>query len=163
MTHSWLLLGSLVVAIAASACGGDDDPEGQAGAGGTGGSGGSGGSGAGSIEIEGTWSSSFGSTEVIDDDSWGVLGDFPSESEIVEFSNGDNVAITLNPEDAMYSPNEYNRIVWTEPSDDAFYYCTTDFGIDTLDEARALDGEPDASAPDETGCGDFPWTKLTRQ
>jgi hypothetical protein len=113
------------------------------------------------IEIAGTWSSNFGGTEIIADESWTA---FDSTSEIAEFSNSENVAITRNPEDADFSPGKYNRNVWTEISDGSFYYCTADFALDTLEDAQAADTVPDDSDPDNTGCGGGnPWTKLTRE
>jgi hypothetical protein len=129
-------------------CGGDDDPAAP-------------GSTTTGIEIDGSWTSSFGGTEIIDDDSW-TVGD--SVSVISDYSNTENVAITRNPDDAEFDPGKYNRNVWTELSGGSFYYCTTDFGLDTVEDAQAATTTPDASDPDASGCGgSFPWTKLTRE
>jgi len=114
------------------------------------------------IEIEGTWTSDFG-TDVITDDSWSSdFGSGPFVSTIAEFSNSKNVAITVSPDDGTDS-GKYNRIVWTEIAGDSFYYCTTDFGLATLDEAREASSAVDASDPETTGCGTFPWSKLSSQ
>jgi hypothetical protein len=106
------------------------------------------------IEIVGTWESNFGGTETISSDAWG-------EAEIVDFDNEENVAITRNAEDAEFNPGKYNRLVWTEPEDDSFYYCWVDFGLDTEEEALDSDAAADASMPDERGCGTSPWTRLS--
>jgi hypothetical protein len=188
MKTIWIpIAGVLSLALALPACGGDDDAQpiergGSAGrggsgggSGGTGGSGGSAGPGASgeggetggdtaSLEIDGTWDGDFGSTEVIDDVSWSVdYGMGESVATIASFSNDDNVAITQNPDDAEFGPSLFNRIVWTEIDGDTFYYCTTDFGLDTLEQARAADTAADDSHPGEMGCGGFAWTKLTRR
>jgi hypothetical protein len=112
------------------------------------------------IEIEGTWGSSFGGTETISDDAW-ASGDFVTI--IADYSNSENVAVTLNSDDAEFNPGKYNRIVWTEIADGSFHYCTTDFGLETLEDAQAASTVPDASDPDNSGCGGFSWTKLTRE
>ena len=130
-----IIFGFLAVTLALAGCGGDDD-DAPAAAAGTGGSGGSGGSGGGNgIEIEGTWTSDFG-TDVIDDDTWSSdFGAGPSVSAITQYSNEENVAITQNADDADFDPSKFNRTVWTEIAGDSFFYCTTDFGLDTEDEA----------------------------
>lgn len=123
-------------------------------AGGADGEAGEGGQPGATIELRGRWTSEFGE-EIIDNDVW-------DGSELIEFSNDENIAITRNPADAENGPSKYNRIVWTELSMASFYYCTTDFNLDTLAEARAADGTADDSNPEEGGCGGtFPWTKLT--
>jgi hypothetical protein len=162
--------------VAFTACGDTDEPNGSASGGspgtqsggaagdGTGGDavGGHGGDNDGeagqpgeTIELRGRWSSDFGE-EIIDHDVWGG-------AELVEFSNQENLAITRNAEDADFDPSKFNRIVWTEVAMTNFFYCTTDFGLDSLAAARAAEGRADDSDPEEGGCGeaDFPWTKLT--
>jgi hypothetical protein len=159
------------------ACGGDDDdaadPDGSAGDGSTGGSsgggttGGSSGTGASSgeggagsepIEIEGTWTSNFGGTEVIDSDSWSAdFGSGATVSEIVEFSNDDNAAVLQGPDDL------YSRYVWTEVSGGVFHYCTVSYGKASAELAVSESESADDSDPDTTGCAAFPWTKLTRE
>lgn len=106
------------------------------------------------IEIAGSWESNFGSAEEIDGASW-------SGAHLVEFDNCENEAITQNPDDAEFSPGLYNRLVWTEPSDGTFYYCTVSFNLDSLEAARASTSTADASDPETTGCGDFSWTRLS--
>jgi hypothetical protein len=116
------------------------------------------------IEIEGTWSSDFG-TDVITDDAWSSdFGTGPSVSTITDYSNEENVAVTRNADDADFDPGKYNRIVWTEVAGNAFFHCTTDFGLETEEEALAADTVSDATDPAASGCGasSFPWTKLTR-
>jgi hypothetical protein len=106
------------------------------------------------IEIAGDWHSEFGD-ELIDAKTW-------KGSKLVEFDNDDNVAITQYPKDDMYNPNKFAKQVWTEPTDDGFYYCTVEFMLDTLEEAQDSEMTADDSDPENGGCGegDFPWTKL---
>lgn len=143
------LFGSLALALSLVGCAKDDDDANPPGDTSTG------------IEIEGTWTSSFGGTEVIDDDSWTASD---TTSVIAEYSNGENVAILLSPDDAAFNPGTYSRHVWTEVDSGSFYYCIADFGLETLEEAQEAETMPDASDPETTGCGgSFPWTKLTRE
>jgi hypothetical protein len=111
------------------------------------------------IEIAGTWTSEFGE-EVIADESWSS-GD--TVALIADFSNTENVAVTQNSDDADFAPGKFNRIVWTEIAGGSFFYCYTDFGLDSEDDAQSSSTMPDASDPAVGGCGDFPWTKLTRK
>ena len=107
------------------------------------------------IEISGTWNSSFGGTETISSEAWG-------ETTVVDFDNAENVAIIRNPDDDMFNPGKFNRVIWTEPKDGSFYYCWVDFGLDTEAEAKESDATADDSDPDTTGCGGTnPWTKLS--
>lgn len=107
------------------------------------------------IEISGTWESNFGTTESISSEAW-------DDASIVDFDNGENFAITRNPDDAEFNPGKYNRIVWTEPASGSFYYCWVAFGLESEEEAGASDATADASDPETTGCGGSnPWTKLT--
>lgn len=106
------------------------------------------------LEVEGTWVTNYGSVFEIDSATWG-------SQDVVEFENEANLAITQVPDDAEMSAGTYSRLVWTEPSDGSWWYCTVDFGLDT--EQAALDSEEtaDDSNPSEDGCGGFPWTKMS--
>jgi hypothetical protein len=164
MTKTILFLGMSSISALLFGCGGDDEvPENPIPS---------------EIEIEGTWASNFGSVETIDSTSWTITSSSsgeggaggeagepfpPTVSRIEEFSNDSNEVVTQNPEDAAFSPGLYNRIVWTEIEGKSFFYCTTDFGIESSAAAQALNTHADASDPENSGCGDFPWTKLTRQ
>ncbi|MDH5675680.1 MAG: hypothetical protein OEZ06_26385 [Myxococcales bacterium] len=156
---AWLLL----AALAFAGCAEDDETTGAdsaaAGSGGTTDTAGSGGAEAsatepstGGIEVAGDWSSEWGD-ESIDDASW-------AGSAVVSFDNDANEAITQTPEDDMYNPGKFNKIVWTEPGDDGFYYCTVDYGLDSADDAEASAMTADDSDPANDGCGGFSWTKL---
>lgn len=143
------LIGLLAIVVSVAGCG-DTDPAGSPPADTSTG-----------IEIEGTWTSEFGD-ETISDDAWTTgLG----SSAITSFSNAENVAVTLSPDDAEFSPGTYSRIVWTEISGGSFYYCTTDFALATEEEALTSSTVADATDPEAGGCGggDFPWSKLTRK
>jgi hypothetical protein len=109
-----------------------------------------------SIEVAGRWHSSFGGTEVIDDDSFESFG---SSSPIAHYDNLVNFMVTQNPPDALYGPNKFNKIVWTEPTVGGFYYCWVDFSLDTAEQARNSTATADDSDPENGGCGGFAWTK----
>jgi len=95
--------------------------------------------------------------EVITDASWSYM-------EIVSFNNEANVAITQNPSDDMFSPDTFNRLVWTEPkADGSFYYCTEILGKATAAEAESAASVADDSDLDKKGCGGFSWTKMTKK
>lgn len=113
---------------------------------------GCGGGESGPIELLGTWDNAFGSDEVISATKW-------NSATIVEVDNTANVAITQSPADDMFTANKFSRVVWTEIAEDSFHYCITDFGKDSADAARSSVIVPDASAPDEKGCGGFSWTR----
>ncbi len=106
------------------------------------------------IEVEGSWASSFGEEE-IDEAAWSGVA-------IVEYDNTARYAITQNGPDAQFSPDKFNKLVWTPIVNDAFYYCFVEFNQDTAEAAKNTANVADATNPDEGGCGDFPWTKLTR-
>lgn len=108
-----------------------------------------------SLEIEGTWQSSYG-TESIASDLWG-------DRSVVSYDNAANYAITQNPADAMYGPSKFNKVAWTEIQDGGFYYCWVDFSRDTAEEARDTTNTADASDPANGGCGGFSWTRLDAQ
>ncbi|HMJ02026.1 MAG TPA: hypothetical protein VK506_03740 [Conexibacter sp.] len=105
------------------------------------------------LEVAGEWTSEFGE-QTISLDSW-------DGSEVVEFDNDENLAFTESPDDAMFSPGTFSKVVWTEPTDEGFYYCIVDYGLKTLAEAKASEKTADDSDPDAMGsCGGFTWTKL---
>ena len=125
----------------------------------------------GPLEIEGTWSSNFGGTEIIGADAWvseyeDLEGNTVAiEQRIEAYSNSENEIVTQNPDDAGYEPSKFNRIIWTEMEGDSFYFCTTDHGLESAADAIARNTAADTSNKDESGCGadDFPWTKATRE
>lgn len=109
-----------------------------------------------SIEVEGTWDTPFGTTEVIDDERWDFM-------DLIVFDNNERWAVTQNPDDSEYNPSLYNRLVWTPVEDDVFYYCYVDFALESVDEALNSEGEADENDLDGEGCGGFSWTQMTRQ
>lgn len=160
MTKLKQFLSMIVATSALVACGGEDDvqpnPIEEQGA----------------LEIEGSWDSNFGGTEIIEGDTW--TSEFTDEEEGTTFTssarieaylNDENEIVTQNPDDDAYFPSAFNRIIWTDIEDDSFYYCITDFGLESAADAAARNTPADASDPDTAGCGsmDSPWTKLTRQ
>jgi hypothetical protein len=105
------------------------------------------------IEIEGDYSSAFG-MESISSHLWGTY-------TVHEYDNGANWAVTQNPDDDMFNPSKFNKVVWTEPSAGRFFYCIVDFGRDTLEQAKSSSMTADSSNPAVSGCGAFPWTELS--
>lgn len=106
------------------------------------------------VEIRGRWHSNFGGTSEI------TNGTFLFGEEILQVNNEQNYVVTRNAEDAMFNPGKYGRSHWTEEDDGVFYYCTIEFDLDSLEEARMLVQVPDGSDPEIGGCGGFPWTRL---
>ena len=107
------------------------------------------------LEVIGEWDGEFGE-ETITEDVWGFNG------AIIEYDNATNIVITQNDDDAEFNPSAFSRIVYTQPEDDAFAYCITDFALETVEDAREANGTADADDL-EGGCGEggFPWTQLT--
>ena len=112
------------------------------------------------LEIVGSWESNFGGDEIISDDAWNMGY---ATAQIVAFDNLTNTAITQNASDAAYDPGKFNRLVWTDLHNDAFYYCTVDIAVASLELALASTTTADASDPENSGCGGFSWTKLIRK
>lgn len=108
------------------------------------------------LEIAGIWVSSFGEAQTITTLRWN------EEQDIVTWDNDKNSVVTQNSLDAPYYPGAYNRIVWTEQDDDGFWYCTVDFGVESLEQVQAFDKIPDDTDPALSGCGGFAWTRLER-
>ena len=164
---NWIAM-SMAVVLAAGplACGDDDDDDhasdegdhdhgkGDASAGGKSDAGAKPGSGSGDeLEVAGDWKSEFGD-QTISVEDW-------DGAEVVEFDNDDNVAFTQYPDDAEFNAGKFSKLVWTEPGKDGFYYCTVDYGLDSLDDAKDSEKSADAKHPEDMGsCGDFTWTKL---
>lgn len=108
------------------------------------------------IELVGTWDNDFGTSEEITVDTW-------AGTPIVSYDNENNFTVFQNASDAEFDPDKFAKVVWTEIEADSFYYCWVAFGLDTEQEALDAADTSDATDPATTGCGDFAWTKLTRQ
>jgi hypothetical protein len=123
---------------------------------GEGGAGGAGGAEGAALEVLGTWDDEYDGSLTITRSYWGGSG-------IAAYDSDANVVFTQTPCDAMYNPGRFSKIVYTEPTDDAFYYCTVVFDAKTLAEAQASKASADPEDL-EAGCGSsgFPWSKLTR-
>lgn len=121
------------------------------------------------LEIVGTYTNNdFGeSSFVISNDTfysfsdYGAGGTYTLNADILEYDNTENILYMQVSEDDQFSPDKFQRIRWTEKSNDVFYTCTEVTGADTLEEAKA--DETTAEFVDETSaCGSFgTWTKLT--
>lgn len=120
------------------------------------------------LEISGTWTSAFGSTETIGDLTWSAA--YPTddgtdpvviEEAVVQFDNAANFAIVQAPADDAFNPSKYSKKVWTDLSGGSFYYCQVSFGLDSIAEAVATDNAADPTDLDGQGCQGFPWTQLS--
>jgi hypothetical protein len=115
------------------------------------------------FELVGEWTSAFGS-ETITAERWtsfDTAGAETMDQIIVSFDNAANSAVVQNPPDAAFGPGTYGRIVWTEPADTGFAYCTVAFGHATEAEAEAAP-ETDVDRDDLAGkgCAGFPWSVM---
>lgn len=104
------------------------------------------------IALIGTWDDTYGFSTTITKSTWG-------DATIVKFNNATRFAVTQNPADANWNPSKFNKLVWTAPQGNSFYYCTVDFGKDTAAEAENTANVADSADLDGKGCGGFPWTK----
>ncbi len=109
----------------------------------------------GPIEIAGDWESGF-SAETITSEFW---DDGFAVKTVTVYDNAANWAVTQNASDAEFSPDAFNKTIWTEPTETGFAYCTVAFSIETQAEAEAAStDEADDSDLDDAGCFGFPWT-----
>ncbi|MCO4761681.1 MAG: hypothetical protein KC502_09270 [Myxococcales bacterium] len=106
------------------------------------------------LETAGEWQTNFKTSETINRQAWGFAW-------VRGFENGKNVAYTQNPADAKYSPNKWNKLVWTTPKGGKWHYCTVDFGLDSLKAAQESKKTADSSDPAKSGCGGFSWTEMS--
>jgi len=116
------------------------------------------------IEVAGNWENTdFGEEDAIDDATWsqtyGAAMDaaMTTDFTITKFDNATNIAILEDPD------GKFNRWQWTDVAGDAFYLCMVDFGLDSAEDAESSTKTADDSDPETSGCGTFPWTKLTKQ
>ncbi len=107
------------------------------------------------LEVKGIYASNFGMEEIVTSTSW-------DHKQVVNINNEQNYVVTQNGPDDMFNPSKFNKLVWTELSGDSFYYCFVDFGLDTAEAAEMSTKMADATDPENSGCGGFAWTKLTR-
>ena len=110
------------------------------------------------LELVGTWTNNYGSTETVSETTW---DNGYSALSIASYDNDDNWVVVQSPPDDEYTPNQYSKYVWTEEEAGVVYYCTVSFGLATLEEAEASEDTSDPSALTTDGCGGFAWTQLT--
>lgn len=108
------------------------------------------------LEIAGEWDDNFGGMATITNTSW-------PPSTIVKYDNDQNFAITQSPADDEFTPNQFAKVVWTEPAGGSFFGCFVEFGQETAEAAEATEKTADDSDPENGGCGGFSWTKYTRR
>lgn len=139
----WGVLVLAVVTMTLSACGDATDSNNGQDNNGTSGQ---------TLEVEGSWVDNYGTAYTIDDQTWG-------NQAVIEFDNQENFAVTEG-EDFETGEPAFSKVVWTEPADGEWWYCTVDFGLDSAEAALNTEKSADASNPSESGCGDFPWTQM---
>ena len=109
------------------------------------------------FELIGTWDNAFDGQEIVTAQEW----DFGyAKSAVTSFDNQANMAVLQNGPTAEFNPNQYSKVVWTEPDALGFFYCTVAFGLETEAAALAAADTADRTDPDTSGCATFPWTKL---
>ncbi len=149
-----------LVAAATFGCSGDDDDDSMDNAAGAAGADGAAGAPAvAPLEIIGEYDDSFMGEQIITADDW-------NGAAIVDYDNESDVVYTHNPEDDMFNPSKFSKVVYTEPTKDgSFFFCTVVFDAETLADAQASDAMADASEPDTGGCGGpmFSWTKAVKK
>lgn len=144
------VLASAIASVGLLGCG--DDPR-------TSGGGGGGGNPPEEFALIGSWTSNFGNMEVITSTSW---NNGFSTDKVLEFKNDIMTVYTQTSSGAQFNPDRFNKIEWSGLTDNSFYYCIVDFGLATLAEAKTSTQTGDTFDPDNSGCGSFPWTKLTK-
>jgi hypothetical protein len=108
------------------------------------------------IAIAGSYTDDFGGSHTITPDSW--VSGFAGVFHFTAVDSDEGFAVALNAEDNAYSACAYSRFSWVFEAGE-LYYCQAPY--DAATEAAAL---ADTSADEtdlETGCGGFPWSKLT--
>ncbi|HWP05218.1 MAG TPA: hypothetical protein VNN72_05725 [Polyangiaceae bacterium] len=116
------------------------------------------------IEVSGDWENTlFQEEDAIDDAAWsmtnGVGTDMVTTTDFVitSFDNATNTVILEDPS------GKFNRWQWTDVDGDAFYYCMVAFNLDSAEDAENSTETADDSDPENSGCGGFSWTKLTKK
>ena len=67
------------------------------------------------LEVAGIWNDNYGGWVITDDSNWG-------HDTIHQFDNEANWVITQSPADNLYTPNQYSKVVWTEPAADGVWW-----------------------------------------
>jgi hypothetical protein len=112
------------------------------------------------LAIARKYADSYGTSYDITDERWTqVMQGDTSAFVIAESSNENHYLIAQNDKNNKYFPGLWSRIDWTE-KDGSLYYCQTVYNADS--KAVALEATPaDPTDPDNAGCSQFSWTKLT--
>ena len=114
------------------------------------------------LEIIGEWKDNYETSHSITQGAWSQAGEGWSLNEIiVKFDNDTNIVITQNAPDATSNPGKFNKTIWTDISDNVFYSCTLVFSKDTLAELESVTESADSSDPENSGCNNYPWSKLS--
>ena len=110
----------------------------------------------GGFELVGSWRSEFGD-ETISQSRWDGL----CLQAVTRYDNTTNVAI-LQTTGGEGCGTGFSKVLWKDIVGDAFHYCTAAFGEATVDAAA---NAPVSAVTDDlaTGCGGFPWSRLTRK
>lgn len=124
-----------------------------------GGGGGSGGESAtGALAIEGSYVDEYMGHHVVTSSAWTSSG---AVYHISAFNNAQHWVVARNDQANGFFPCLWSRFDWTEKGG-VLYYCTTAYNAESEEAALAAPAA-NASDPEATGCGNFPWTSLTAE
>jgi hypothetical protein len=106
------------------------------------------------LAIAGRWHTNFMYTEELDSTMW-------NGATLIEYDNLARVAYLQNAPTSTMPIGGFNKYVWTTPQNDVFYYCTVEYGLESLAAAKASSKVVDATNPLQSGCGQFGWTQMS--
>lgn len=109
------------------------------------------------LEIIGTYEDGFGYTHLITATTWdqGDMGIF----HITRYDNEKDFLIAQNDAVKSYNPGKWSRIDWVWQAND-LYICQIAYDKETATAAEAETGA-DPTDPEQGGCNNYPWSKLT--
>ncbi|MCE9500076.1 MAG: hypothetical protein K8R21_06215 [Leptospira sp.] len=129
------------------------------------------------IEVAGSWNSFTGNQTTKGGDvyissdsnrkgSWddnSIPNGFSTTRIIQEFDNSKNTLYYLQTVDAAFNASRFGKFVWTDMSNNTFYFCEIVFGQSSLAAAKASTATADSSKLTTTGCAGFAWSRSERQ
>ena len=111
-------------------------------------------------EILGDYVDPFMTSHTLTETTWTMdyLGDV-SLFHFLEINDEEDFLIARNDDNNAYFAGLYSRFDWTT-FEETLWFCQTRYDAET--EAAALETQAaDRSAPNVSGCGDYPWSQLT--
>jgi len=113
------------------------------------------------LEISGKYSDGYGAHEISDENWKQIYGEAVILFNIKSFDNDVKYLVAQSDEsnDGDFA-GKFNKFEWIV-KDEALYFCNSVFDAETeeaAENAKALD----RTDPENGGCGDYPWTKLSK-